>query len=76
MNNLIPKRYSKFEDLPNQIKAEIKRFGPRDIDSFIHYKMKAMNNKSMIDILNENNEEKGLILVLDIIKRRHDPMGS
>jgi len=77
MDNLLPKRYSAFEDLPNQVKAEIRRLDPGEgVESFIGYKMPAMNNKSIIDIMNENEEEKGVVLVLEIIKKCYDPMGS
>ena len=76
MDNLLPKRYSTFEDLPNQVKAEIRRFDPKDVESFVNYKMPAMENKSIIDIMNDNEEDKGVALALEIIKRRYDPMGS
>jgi len=71
MGKLLPeKRYKTFDDLPNRVKAAIRRRSPRHMDSFLNYKIPAQGNRSILDILNDDDsEEGGQQTVIDIVTR-------
>jgi hypothetical protein len=72
MDKLLPeKRYKTFDDLPNRVKAAIRRTAPRrNMDSFLNYKIPAQGNRSILDILNEDDsEEGGQQTVINVVMR-------
>ena len=68
MSELLPERYRHFDDLPNYIKAAIKRCEVKNMDSFINYKIPGMGYRSVLDMLNCEGQE-GESQVLEYIQR-------
>jgi hypothetical protein len=68
MSNLLPERYKNFDDLPDHIKAAIKRCEVRNVDSFINYKIPGMGYRSVLDMMNREGQE-GERHVLEYIQR-------
>ena len=72
MSKLLPeKRYKTFDDLPNRVKAAIRRRPPAcDMDSYLTYKIPAQGDRSILDILNQDDsEEGGQQTVIDMVMR-------
>ncbi|MHC4085954.1 MAG: hypothetical protein ACYSWZ_08695 [Planctomycetota bacterium] len=61
-------RYQKFDDLPDHIKAGIRRCDVKDKEDFINYKIPLMGYRSVLNMLNREGQE-GERDVLWYIKR-------
>ncbi|MHC4264667.1 MAG: hypothetical protein ACYSUK_01900 [Planctomycetota bacterium] len=68
MSKQLPQRYNKYEDLPNHIKAAIRRAEVQNLELFINYKIPAYGYRSVLDMLNQE-VEKGERMVLQYIIR-------
>ena len=65
MTNLLPERYKCFDDLPNNIKKKMKTVTNLDLDHFIKLKMPDLQDRSVLEVMNDKNGEENVIIFLN-----------
>ena len=74
MDDLLPKRYLIFEDLPNHIKVAIDRLQPGDCDAFVRKSFPELHDRSIIESLNAEDEDAES-KILELIQRLRSMFG-
>ncbi len=63
--------YAHFEDIPNALRQRILKLGLKDIEKWIHSKLPALDQRSIMEILNVPGGEERVRLMLDQIGEFH-----
>ena len=50
------KKYTKLDELPNWVTAKVHQFRPRDAEKWIFESVSALDNKSVMELMNSGEE--------------------